>query len=56
MPYNHFDRKLIEITERKGLRIALFSASTMTILGAILVAPALPAITKAFSNTPLLKS
>ena len=52
MPHNRFEQKLIEVTERKGLKLALFSASTMTILGASLVAPALPAIVKAFSDTP----
>lgn len=52
MLYNRFEQKLIEVAERKGLRLALFSASTMTILGAILVAPALPAITKDFNDTP----
>ncbi|RDU68929.1 MFS transporter [Helicobacter cholecystus] len=52
MPSSRFEQKMIEITDRKSLKLALFSASTMTVLGALLVSPALPAITKAFSHTP----
>ncbi|STQ86847.1 MFS transporter [Helicobacter muridarum] len=52
MPCSRLEQKMIEITDKKGLKLALFSASTMTILGAALITPALPAIAKDFSNTP----
>ncbi len=49
---NKFDTKIITITERLGFKLALFSASMMTILGPTLIAPALPAIHREFSETP----
>lgn len=52
MNYNKFDSKIITLTERLGFKLALFSAAMMTILGSVLVSPALPGISKAFENTP----
>ncbi len=44
------DKKLIDITERAGFKIALFSVSMMTILAGVIVSPALPAIEAHFSG------
>lgn len=52
MPYNKLERKIIALTDRLAFKIALFSATMMTILGSVLVSPALPAILKAFEKTP----
>ncbi len=45
------DKKLIDITERVGFKLALFSVSMMTILAGVIVSPALPAIEAHFSGT-----
>lgn len=47
-----FDKKLVDITERTGFKLALFSISMMTILAGVVVSPALPAIEAHFSSTP----
>ena len=50
--FNRLERKLIALTDRVSLKMALFSAALMTMLGPILIAPALPAIAKHFESTP----
>lgn len=50
--FNRLERKLIALTDRVGLKMALFSAALMTMLGPILIAPALPTIAKHFNSTP----
>ncbi len=47
---SRLDKKLIDITERVGFKIALFSVSMMTILAGVIVSPALPAIEAHFSG------
>lgn len=47
-----FDKKLVDITERTGFKLALFSISMMTILAGVVVSPALPAIEAHFKDTP----
>lgn len=49
---NKFDKKLVDITERVGFKLALFSISMMTILAGVVVSPALPAIEAHFKDTP----
>lgn len=51
MPYSRFDSKIITLTERLRFKLALFSCAMMTILGSVLVSPALPGIAKSFENT-----
>lgn len=51
MQPNKLDTKIIALTERLGFKLALFSAAMMTILGSVLVSPALPGIAKSFENT-----
>ena len=46
-----FDKKLVDITERVGFKLALFSVSMMTILAGVIVSPALPAIETHFKDT-----
>lgn len=52
MPYSKLDSKIIALTERVRFKLALFGAAMMTILGSVLVSPALPGIAKEFSTTP----
>lgn len=47
---SRFDKKLIDITERVGFKLSLFSVSMMTTLAGIIVSPALPAIEEHFSG------
>ena len=49
---SRFDKKLVNLTERIGFKLALFSVSMMTILAGVIVSPALPAIESHFSSTP----
>ena len=43
-----FDKKMISLTERLRFKIAIFSVAMMTVLGASLISPALPSISKHF--------
>lgn len=47
---NRADRKLVEITERTGFKMAVFSMAAMTVLGNTIIAPSLPAITEHFAG------
>ena len=49
---NRFDKKIVNLTERIGFKLSLFSVSMMTILAGVIVSPALPAIESHFSSTP----
>ena len=42
------DKKMIYLTERFRFKIAIFSVAMMTVLGASLISPALPSISKHF--------
>ncbi|MCX2683512.1 MFS transporter [Campylobacter sp. MIT 21-1685] len=42
------DKKMVEITENIGIKLAVFSMASMTVLGSAAIAPALPAINKHF--------
>ncbi|MCW1360295.1 MFS transporter [Campylobacter sp. CCS1377] len=44
------DKKMVELTERGGFKIALFSMAAMTVLGSVVIASALPAINKHFEE------
>ena len=52
LKHNKFDTKIITLTERLRFKLALFSVAMMTILGSVLVSPALPGIAKEFDTTP----
>ncbi|MBK1991177.1 MFS transporter [Campylobacter sp. 2018MI35] len=43
-----FDKKMVEITEKKGFKTAVFSMAAMTMLGSVVISSALPAINKHF--------
>lgn len=45
---NKFDKKIVELTERIGFKIALFSVAATTILGNAVIAPALPQMSAYF--------
>ncbi len=42
------DKKMLSLTERFSFKLAIFSIATMTVLGASLISPALPSISKHF--------
>lgn len=44
------DRKVIEVTERVGFKVSLFSMAAMTILGSAVTASALPSINRHFNE------
>lgn len=56
MPKNHkfnpndtkFDRKMVEITERVGFKVSLFSMAAMTVLGNAVIGSALPSLNRHF--------
>lgn len=37
------DKKMVEITEKSGFKIAVFSMAAMTMLGSVVISSALPA-------------
>lgn len=45
-----FDKKMVEITEKTGFKIAVFSMAAMTILGSVVISSALPAINRHFDK------
>ncbi|RDU60864.1 MFS transporter [Helicobacter sp. MIT 14-3879] len=50
--HSKLDKKIIHLSERLMFKLALFSAAMMTVLGSVVISPALPAISKHFINTP----
>lgn len=44
------DKKIVEITENPGFKIALFSIAAMTVLGSVVITSALPTITRHFDE------
>ena len=49
---NKLEQRLISLTNRAGFKLALFSASAMTILAGVIISPALPSIESHFHATP----
>lgn len=49
---NKMQKKMTQLTEKLGFKLALFSAAMMTFLGPTLITPALPQISKNFASTP----
>ena len=49
---NKLDKKIYALTERTGLKLALFLIASMTTLSGSIIAPALPAIAEKFRTTP----
>ena len=47
------DKKIVQITEKSGFKIAVFSMAAMTVLGSVAVAPALPSINEYFAKNLL---
>lgn len=45
-----FDKKMVEITEKTGFKIAVFSMAAMTMLGSVVISSALPAINRHFDK------
>ncbi|TEX98270.1 MFS transporter [Campylobacter sp. US42a] len=50
MQHSKLDKKIIHLSERLMFKLALFSAAMMTVLGTIVIAPALPAMNEYFKN------
>ncbi|MEE6534327.1 MFS transporter, partial [Campylobacter coli] len=44
------DKKMVEITEKSGFKIAVFSMAAMTMLGSVVISSALPAINRHFED------
>lgn len=55
MNYSKLDKKIINLSERLMFKLALFSAAMMTVLGPLVISPALPEISKYFSNVAYIK-
>ena len=52
MYLNKLEQKIYTLTERTGLKLALFLIASMTTLSGSIIAPALPAIAEKFHTTP----
>lgn len=52
MNLSKLDKKIINLSERLVFKLALFSAAMMTVLGPLVISPALPEISAYFRDTP----
>ena len=52
IPKNRFEEKIYILTHRPRFMFALFSSTSMTVFGSMIIATSIPAIEKHFADIP----